>query len=335
MTSNNDLFGMLQAEDKLDGTNYPMWSFMMKHDLVAKQLWNLVVDVDKQPASPTTQPIVIDPTTSSGTVAMPSPPTQEQLRWDGKDAQAYAFIALSVKRHIVPHIRSCTTSKQAWNTLASLYAVRNEARVAYLRKQLEDVCMAENETMDVYVTCIKDLKDQLANIDELIPDASLISTLLKGLPESFQSFATTLRLVAKGNPNMYTFDEVVSLLLQEEQSRVNRNTLIERTQALKIKKVKASMVQLWVHQNQSLNIPLPRLHLMMVIWKRRRHASIVEKVDIQLMNVKSLPNGMKRRRRLACLLLRTHLMQRMIKLMFLKMFGHVSSHVIMIHHAWL
>ena len=33
---------------------------------------------------------------------------------------------------------------------------------------------------------------------------------------------------------MYTSDEVVSLLLQEEQSRVNRNTLIERTQALAI-----------------------------------------------------------------------------------------------------
>jgi hypothetical protein len=31
---------------------------------------------------------------------------------------------------------------------------------------------------------------------------------------------------------MYTFDEVVSLLLQEEQSRVNRNTLIEGMQAL-------------------------------------------------------------------------------------------------------
>jgi hypothetical protein len=49
------------------------------------------------------------------------------------------------------------------------------------------------------------------------------------LSELFQSFATTLRLVAKENPNIYTFDEVVSLLLQEEQLRVNRTTLIEGT----------------------------------------------------------------------------------------------------------
>ena len=56
---------------------------------------------------------------------------------------------------------------------------------------------------------------------------------LKGLPESFENFATTLHLVAKG-PNMYAIDEVVSLLLQEEQSRVNRSGLIEGTQALAI-----------------------------------------------------------------------------------------------------
>ncbi|MCO5570436.1 hypothetical protein L7F22_024158 [Adiantum nelumboides] len=101
-------------------------------------------------------------------------------------------------------------------------------------RQLEEMHMAEGESVDVYVTKIKDLKEQLANIDEIISDNSLISALLKGLSDSFQSFATTLRLVAKGNPNMYTFDEVVSLLLQEEQSRMNRSGLIEGTQALAI-----------------------------------------------------------------------------------------------------
>jgi hypothetical protein len=109
----------------------------------------------------TTQPVVADPTTSSSTIAMSFPPTQEQLRWDRKDVQVHVLIALSVK----PHIQSCTTSKQASNTPASLYAVYNEACVAYLEKQLEDVYMAKNETIDLYITCIKDLKEQLGNID--------------------------------------------------------------------------------------------------------------------------------------------------------------------------
>ena len=236
MAGSNDLFGMLQADDKLDGTNYAMWSYMMKHVLVAKQLWNIVADVDRRPGSSSLSHSsnITDGLSSSSIDVASSPPTHEQLRWDGKDAQAHALIALSVKRHIVPHIRSCSTSKQAWDSLASLYAVHNEAHVAYLRKQLENVCMAENDSVDMYVTCIKDFKEQLANIDDIISNVSLVSTLLKGLPESFQNFATTLRLVAKGNQEMYAFDDVVLLLLQEEQSRVNRSGLIEGTQALAI-----------------------------------------------------------------------------------------------------
>ena len=38
----DDLFEAFGVEDKLDGVNYPMWSFMIKHVFVAKKLWNIV-----------------------------------------------------------------------------------------------------------------------------------------------------------------------------------------------------------------------------------------------------------------------------------------------------
>ena len=53
-------------------------------------------------------------------VAVSVLPNAEQLRWDGKDAQAHALIAFSVKRAIIPHIRSCK--------------IENETHAAYLRK---------------------------------------------------------------------------------------------------------------------------------------------------------------------------------------------------------
>ena len=46
MADNNDVFRMLAAEHKLDGTNYPLWAYMMRHVLVAKGLWNIVKGVD-------------------------------------------------------------------------------------------------------------------------------------------------------------------------------------------------------------------------------------------------------------------------------------------------
>ena len=87
-------------------------------------------------------------------------PTAEQLCWDGRDAQAHALIAFSVKR-ATPHIRSCKIAKDAWDTLTTLYQARNEARVAYLRKQLESEHMNKGDSIDNFLTKIKDLKEQL------------------------------------------------------------------------------------------------------------------------------------------------------------------------------
>ena len=140
----------------------------------------------------------------------------EQLCWDGRDAQAHALLALSVKRAIIPHIRSCRTLKEAWDTYATLYQARNEVRVAYLCKQLESEHINEGNSLDNFLTKIKDLKEQLIAADEVLSDSSLVQTVLNGLPNSYQSFASTLCLMMKGNPNALSFEELVFVLLQKD-----------------------------------------------------------------------------------------------------------------------
>ena len=141
------------------------------------------------------------------------------------------MLALSVKRAILPHICSCKTSKEAWDTLATLYQARNEVRVAYLCKHLESEHMNEGDSVDIFLTKIKDLKEQLISADEVLPDSSLVQTVLNGLPDSYQSFASTLQLRMKGNPNALAFEELVSVLLQEDQSRQNRSIMSVADQA--------------------------------------------------------------------------------------------------------
>ena len=49
---------------------------------------------------------------------------------------------------------------------------------------------------------IKDLKEQLVNIDEDILDSQLVFGTLDGFPDSYQGFATTLRLVTMAMPSI-------------------------------------------------------------------------------------------------------------------------------------
>ena len=137
--ADNDVFRMLAAEDKLDGTNYPLWAYMMRHVLVAKGLWNIVQGYNVHPimaGTPTVNAGAIEDVARTSLLARsippPPPPTAEQICWDGKDVQVHALLALSIKHTIIPHICSCKTAKEAWDTLATLYQARNEARVAYL-----------------------------------------------------------------------------------------------------------------------------------------------------------------------------------------------------------
>ncbi|MCO5591344.1 hypothetical protein L7F22_045326 [Adiantum nelumboides] len=105
MANNNTyLFKMFAAEDRLDGDSYPLWAYMMEHVLVSKDVLNIVqgndvclgsVDVDEvEDAAGLATRI------AAARVVLP---IAEQARWDVKDAQAHALIALSVKRTITPH----------------------------------------------------------------------------------------------------------------------------------------------------------------------------------------------------------------------------------------
>lgn len=79
--------------------------------------------------------------------------------------------------------------------------------------------MNEGDSMDSFLVEIKDLKEQLATVEEIIPDTLLMHTILDGLPDSHHSFASTLRLLMKENLNAIKFKELMVILLQEEQSR--------------------------------------------------------------------------------------------------------------------
>ena len=125
--ANNDVFCMA-GEDKLDGTNYPLWAYMMRHVLVAKGLWNIVQGYDVCPivvGMSTDDARVVEDVAGSSLLTRsalpPPPPTAEQICQDVKDSHAHALITSPINCDIIPHIHSHKIAKEAWDTLATLY----------------------------------------------------------------------------------------------------------------------------------------------------------------------------------------------------------------------
>ena len=128
-------FGTLTEANKLDGSNYALWSFMLRNILVGKGLWDIVSGDEIRPMTTQGTP------SSQGSVASSSHPLfEEQRKFNRCNAQALSLISLSVKRHIMKTIKSCT-SKDAWNKLSSMHNVKSMARVIALNNQLKDLKM--------------------------------------------------------------------------------------------------------------------------------------------------------------------------------------------------
>ncbi|MCO5600260.1 hypothetical protein L7F22_054370 [Adiantum nelumboides] len=174
---------------------------MMQHVLVLKGVWNNVKGIDVRHGSEDVGEIEDVAGLATRMAAVRAVlPTAEQAHWDVKDAQAHALIALSVKRTITPHIRSAKSTKQAWDILTSHYAGRNEAKIVLLRKELESKIMNEEDDMDTFLAGVKDINEQLISAGEVISDSSLVQTVLDALPDSYQTFASTWRLMNQINP---------------------------------------------------------------------------------------------------------------------------------------
>ena len=47
MAGNNDIFRMLAIEEKLYGTNYSLWVYMIHHVMVTKGLWNIMHGIER------------------------------------------------------------------------------------------------------------------------------------------------------------------------------------------------------------------------------------------------------------------------------------------------
>ena len=64
-----------------------MWSFMMKHVLVAKNLWNIVNGNESRPVKQATSS-TSDVTSNGSSRDAFVHPTPEMIHWDGRDAKA-------------------------------------------------------------------------------------------------------------------------------------------------------------------------------------------------------------------------------------------------------
>ena len=166
--------------NKLNGSNYVNQKFKVQTILECWNAWQIVAGIEAKPADATAA-----------------------TDWDKRETKAKVLIRMSVTDAIIPHIRDCDTSSNTWKVLKTLFETENANRVFFLKSKLFSIKMDENESVNDYLSRVKELKDKLGDIGEKISSTDFVTVTLNGMTSDYQVFITSL--VAQ--PTAPTFEE--------------------------------------------------------------------------------------------------------------------------------
>ena len=177
--------------EKLDRSNWPTWSFQMKHLLMAKEVWEHV----------------------DGTAPSPGNDLSAQASYEKTKQKAMATLVMGIKANLIYLVTSCTTPKDVWDTLRAQFERNTMANKLFLKRQYFTTKMREGNSVQDHLKCMKEISDKLAALGSAVAEEEQVVALLISLPPSYATLVTALE--AKGDELSLAF--VQQALVNEEQ----------------------------------------------------------------------------------------------------------------------
>ena len=93
-----------------------------------------------------------------------------------------------IKDHVIPHVRGKYHAYEMWEASTKLYQSSNENGKMVLKEKLNAIKMKGFKGVVTYLTCIIDVRDELASIGEIVAEIEFVRTTLHGFPKSWEVF---------------------------------------------------------------------------------------------------------------------------------------------------
>lgn len=161
--------------DKLDGANWMIWKFQMKHLLLAKGLWGVVDGTE-------------EPTEDAAACA----------EFQKKSQKAFSTVVLAISTSQLYLVTLYEQPREAWDALCNHFEGDMLANKLFLKKQYFRTEMKEGISIEKHLKHMKELTDRLAAIGAPSSEEDQVVTLLGSLPKSYSTPVTALEARVDG-----------------------------------------------------------------------------------------------------------------------------------------
>ena len=110
--------------------------------------------------------------------------------WEKDNAKAIVLISTSVERAQLQPLVSCTTAKQMWDALCAIDEQKSASNKLYLTQKFHEYRMASGDSMVQHVAKVKNLAQQLRDLDSAVDDTTVMAKILASLSPKYSAFRT-------------------------------------------------------------------------------------------------------------------------------------------------
>lgn len=185
--------------ESLTRYNYDTWSLQTEAALTRNKLFGYVSGECKEPEL----------------IANDDDSEAAHKAWLKNDSKAKAEIILSISPSELKQVRHCTSSRDVWTKLQSVYQSKGPARKASLLKQLTLQKLEPNGDVRAHLNSFCDAVDKLADMGVDINGDLLAIMMLYSLPNSFENF----RIAIESRDELPTPEVLQIKILEESESR--------------------------------------------------------------------------------------------------------------------
>lgn len=179
----------------LNGRNWQAWRFQTTIVLRSKKLLGIV----------------------TGTEVRPAEAGKTQEIWDERENKAQEVIVTRVEETVMTYLISCSSSRQMWQKLCTLYEPATRVGLHLLQQRFFNI--EYEDPIVVFITKVEECVNQLATAGEKISENMIITKIIMSLPDKYKHFASAWESISE---EKQTLQELTGRLLVEEERSGNR-----------------------------------------------------------------------------------------------------------------
>lgn len=150
-------------------------------------------------------------------------------RFTNADKTTRRIIVHSLERRPMELIVSCTTARDMWMKLNSVYDMKSEENLSAVQKQFYDFKWTESESVDYNISKLEVLSSKMKSLGSELSEGMFMNRILSLLPQKFNHFHSAWDSV---EDSKRTVDNLTTRLMSEEMRFAGQEVSYEKSTAL-------------------------------------------------------------------------------------------------------